>query len=98
MYKYYQYNLVGILLHQEGFQPWGVYALPDPARCVITALGWLYALLLPPDVQYYQHLSKQSRNAEIVRRYREGESSAKLASEFGISDRRVRYWVKRAKF
>jgi len=63
---------------------------------MIRLIEWLYQDLIASEPTYFQHFSPTGRNAEIVRRYRAGESSANLAREFGISDRRVRYLVKRA--
>ena len=85
----------GTQSHPEGFQPWGVYKLPEAIDCMIRLIEWLYQDLNQPEPMLYQHYSPIERNAEIVSRYLAGESSADLAREFGISDRRVRYLVKR---
>ena len=75
--------------HPEGFQPWRVYKLPEAIDCMIRLIEWLYQDVIEPEPMVYQHYSPVERNAEIVRRYLAGESSAKLAHEFSISDRRV---------
>ena len=85
-----------VIINSEGFQPLGVYKVPEAIYCMIRLIEWLYQDLITSEPTYFQHYSPMARNAEIVRRYRAGESSADLAREFGISDRRVRYLVKRA--
>lgn len=77
--------------YRKGFRPLGVYKIPDGLSCVIRVVGWLYFSTLPATPRIYQHLSAYERNAEIVRRYRAGESVISLAREFGVSDRRIRY-------
>ena len=84
------------VMHPGGFQPLGVYKLPEAIDCMIRLIQWLYQNLIQSEPMVYQHYSPVERNAEIVRRYLAGESSANLAHEFGISDRRVRYLVKRS--
>ena len=61
---------------------------------MIRVVEWLYEDLLKPEPMLYLHFSPVERNREILRRYLAGESSADLAHEFGISDRRVRYILK----
>ena len=60
---------------------------------MIRAIEWLYQNTPAVKPKFYQHLSRTERNAEILRRYLKGESTADLAREFTISDRRVRYIV-----
>ena len=62
---------------------------------MIRLIEWLYQDLNQSESMRYQRYSPAEHNAEIVRRHLADESSADLAREFGISDRRVRYLVKR---
>jgi hypothetical protein len=43
----------------------------------------------------HNHLAETDRNAEIMLRCQAGESSAALAREFGVSDRRIRRIIQR---
>jgi hypothetical protein len=43
----------------------------------------------------FRHLAKTERNAEIIRRRRNGETPSLLAREFGITVQRVWYIVRR---
>ncbi len=61
---------------------------------MIRAIEWLYQNVDRIEPISYRHLPQDQRNAEIARRYLAGESSAVLALEFGISDRRIRYIIK----
>ena len=61
---------------------------------MIRAIEWLYQDVDRIEPISYRHLPLEERNAEIARRYLAGESSADLAIEFGISDRRIRYIIK----
>ena len=83
-------------MHPEGFQPLGVYKLPEAIDCMIRLIEWLYQDLAQPEPMLYRNYSPVERNAEIVQRYLAGESSAELAKQFGISDRRIRYILKPA--
>ena len=81
------------VVHPEGYQRLGVYTFPDEIYCVIRAIEWLYYDALASKPTVYQHLSRSERNTEILQRYLAGESTAGLAREFAISDRRVRYII-----
>jgi hypothetical protein len=61
---------------------------------MIRAIEWLYQDVNRIEPISYRNLPLEDRNAEIARRYAAGESSADLALEFGISDRRIRYIIK----
>jgi len=62
-------------------------------------LGFSFHDALSPaflkSLNQFNHKSHAERNAEIIRRYQAGESSAGLAREFGVSDRRIRRIVQR---
>jgi hypothetical protein len=58
-------------------------------------LRWFYADWPEPHPTKYNHLSAHERNAKIVRRSRLGESTAALARDFGVSDRRMRRIIQR---
>jgi hypothetical protein len=81
----------------EGTNLPAVYNIPMPpiGYCVTRVVEWIYGGIPAPQRKYYQHLSREERNTEIACRYKAGESSANLAREFEISDRRIRFLVKR---
>ena len=87
----------GCYCYSQGDYPTAVYKVPIPpiGYCITRVVEWIYGGIPAPKATYYQHLKKEDRTAEIVRRYKAGESSITLAKEFGMSDRRVRYLVKR---
>ena len=81
----------------SGFRPTALYKVPilPIGYCITRVIQWIYGGISAPKAMYYQHLPREERNAEIVRRYKTGESSITLAKEFGMSDRRVRFIVQR---
>jgi predicted transcriptional regulator len=48
----------------------------------------LYPTAFPTEPQT-GYIKKTDRNAEIIARYKTGETGAKIAKEFGISEQRV---------
>lgn len=66
--------------------------VPIPSYTVSEweVLAWLY-----PAAGIWLTWAKRDRNAEIIRRYRAGESTIALAQEFGVSDRRIRRIIQR---
>ena len=51
-------------------------------------LEMLYPTPFPTEPQT-EHIKTTDRNAEIIARYKTGETGANLAKEFGISEQRV---------
>ena len=76
--------------HDRGSRPvWGT-SVHSLERATQALLRLLYTGQLAPDVpQSNKTPEKVKRNAEIKRRYAEGESVPDLAREFGISEQRV---------
>jgi hypothetical protein len=60
-------------------------------------LDWMYPDGHQRRPTRYNHLPAQERNAEIVRRRRNGESLTSLAREFGITVQRAWYIVMRGR-
>jgi hypothetical protein len=69
----------------------------DMAQMEREVLDWMYMDTPRRRPTRYNHLSAQGRNAEIVRRRRNGESLTSLAREFGITVQRVWYIVMRGR-
>ena len=80
----------------EGFGNKTVHTL-DMAQMEREVLDWMYTDRHERRPTRYNHLPAQERNAEIVRRRRNGESLTSLAREFGITVQRVWYIVMRGR-
>jgi hypothetical protein len=85
-------HLAQARLLSEGYGDVRLLACDDAETLL---LEWLYAGRDEPRPLKYNHLSRRERNAEIIRRFRAGESAIVLAQEFGISDRRIRRLIQR---
>ena len=80
----------------EGFGNKTVHTL-DMAQMEREVLDWMYMDRPRRRPMRYNHLPAQERNAEIVRRRKNGESLTSLAREFGITVQRVWYIVMRGR-
>ena len=77
--------LAGNSLCLEGFRlsPGSLPSIKDAVRLVLC-------LIYGDNTAELQSREKRQRNAEIYRRYLEGEDSVVLGRAFGLSDRRIR--------
>ncbi len=71
----------------EGFQASGLLTADVAEKTFLRDVYQAYANA--PRVRF-QHLAKAERNAEIVRRYAEGETLLALAKDFDVSEQRFR--------
>ncbi len=90
-----EFNLRTVLA-PEGFGNKTVHTL-DMAQMEREVLDWMYPDRHERRPTRYNHLPAQERNAEIVRRRRNGDSLTSLAREFGITVQRVWYIVRRGR-
>jgi hypothetical protein len=80
----------------EGFGNKTVHTLDMP-QMECEVLDWMHPDRHARKPMRYNHLPAQERNAEILRRRRDGESLNSLAREFGITVQRVWYIVMRGR-
>ncbi len=55
----------------------------------VVLLAWLYRGFAEPVPQNFKNRKRHARNAEIRLRFGDGSGAAELASEYGVSVKRV---------
>src|SRR5688572_11270198 len=70
-------------------------ALLDPSTCAHELLHRIYTLIVRTPT--LTPTDRKLRDAEIYRRYQQGESTASLADAFGFSVKHIRHIVRVAK-
>ena len=83
---YYQLTKL-LIMPPRGYQPIACLTPLQAVRCVLYRL--YEGIPLPSTLQPNKTPKQSDRNAEIRRRYADGESLLDLANEYGLSKQRI---------